>query len=119
MNLEPRQHLHGYLRRRSPWGPPWWIYGAAFGAANVIRQGAIIVTPSEVPQSIRVASWAATALLVIAVINGVAVLRGRRTDATTPHQQTPLVPTWPLRRRSHSVGEQPSPKEQSEPKEDT
>jgi hypothetical protein len=78
MTRELRQLLRLYLGRRSPWGPPWWVYGVAFGTANLIRQVVIIVTPVEIPQSIRVVSWVATALVVVVIINGVAVMLGRR-----------------------------------------
>ena len=78
MTSQLRQLLHAYTSRRSPWGPPWWIYGVAFGAANLIRQAVIIVTTAEIPQSIRVASWVATALVVIIVVNSIAVALQRR-----------------------------------------
>ena len=81
MTSQLRQLLHAYTSRRSPWGPPWWIYGVAFGAANLVRQVVIIVTTAEIPQAIRVASWVATALVVIIVINSVAVALQRRGDA--------------------------------------
>jgi hypothetical protein len=77
MTVKLRQLLHDYASRRSPWGPPWWIYGVAFGVANLIRQAAIIAIPAEISQPIRIASWVATALLVFGLVSGVAVL-GRR-----------------------------------------
>jgi hypothetical protein len=73
MTSRLRQLLHAYTSRRSPWGPPWWIYGVAFVAANLVRQVVIMVTTAEIPQAVRVASWVATALVVIIVINSVAV----------------------------------------------
>jgi hypothetical protein len=45
----------------------------AFVAANLVRQVVIMVTTAEIPQAVRVASWVATALVVIIVINSVAV----------------------------------------------
>ena len=98
MTSQLRQLLHAYTSRRSPWGPPWWIYGVAFGAANLVRQVVIIVTTAEIPQAFRVASWVATALVVIIVINSVAVALRRRGDAAQLGQARTLVPMWPLRR---------------------
>jgi hypothetical protein len=88
MNAQLRQLVHAYINRRSPWGPPWWIYGVSYGAANLVRQAVIIATPAEVPQSIRILSWASTALLVIAVVNGVAFLLGRGRQRATPPADT-------------------------------
>ena len=111
MNTQLRQLLRAYARRRSPWGPPWWIYGVAFGAANLLRQVVMLVSPAEVPQPIRVASWIATALLVIVVINAAAVARRVRRDHAGPATrtrstrsgdsaaQTARWPTPPLRHR--------------------
>ena len=78
MTAQLRQLLHAYASRRSPWGPPWWIYGVAFAAANLVRQVLIGVTTAEMPQAFRVASWVATALLVITLVNSVAVVLRRR-----------------------------------------
>ena len=75
MTARLRQLLHDYATRRSPWGPPWWIYGVAFGVANLIRQAVIIAIPSEIPQVVRIASWVLTALLVFGIVTGVAVVR--------------------------------------------
>lgn len=72
MTTAPRQLLADYISRRSPWGPPWWIYGVAFGAANLIRQGAIYLAPGEVSTPVRIASWLATLLLTFGVINTIA-----------------------------------------------
>ena len=88
------------MSRRSPWGPRWWLYGVAFGAANVVRQVAIILTTAEIPQVVRVASWVATALVVIVVINGVAVALQQRGGGPAPlGSARTLDPMWPLRRR--------------------
>ena len=68
---------------------------------------------AEVPQSIRVASWLATALLVIATINGVAVVLRRWARPQGWTQRTghppPLAPLWPLRGRDERLGESLSP----------
>jgi hypothetical protein len=79
MASELRRLMRTYTSRRSPWGPPWWIYGLAFGAANLIRQVVIAVAPAEIPTYARVASWVATALLVIGVVNTAALVRRHRT----------------------------------------
>jgi hypothetical protein len=74
MTAQLRQLLHAYLSRRSPWGPPWWIYGVAFAAANLVRQIVIIVIADDTPQALRATSWVATALLVILTVNTVAAV---------------------------------------------
>ena len=99
MSTQLRQLLHASMSRRSPWGPPWWLYGVAFGAANVVRQVAIILTTAEIPQVVRVASWVATALVVIVVINGVAVTLQRGGGPAPLGSARTLDPMWPLRRR--------------------
>jgi hypothetical protein len=73
-----RQLFRAYVNRRSPWGPPWWIYGVAFGALNLIRQAVILLTPAEIPQSVRIASWGATALVVLGGVNLVAFVLRRQ-----------------------------------------
>jgi membrane protein implicated in regulation of membrane protease activity len=72
--------LRTYLSRRSPWGPPWWIYGVAFGAANLIRNAVIIAGPGEIPALAGIASWLGSALLVVLAVNAVAFLLGRRAE---------------------------------------
>jgi hypothetical protein len=57
----------------------------AFGVANLARQVVIILTPAEIPQTVRVASWVATALVVFAVINGVALVLRRRAPCQLGH----------------------------------
>ncbi|MGH9230575.1 MAG: hypothetical protein ACRD07_17930 [Acidimicrobiales bacterium] len=79
-----RRLLRDYVGRRSPWGPPWWVYGVVFGTANLIRQVVIIVAPGEVSAPVRVTSWVATVVLVIGAINGVAAVLRRR---ARPHQR--------------------------------
>ncbi len=78
MTPKLRQLPHAYVHRRSPWGPPWWIYGVAYGAANLIRQAVTIVAAPDMSTPARVGSWAATALLVIGIVNTAAVARRRR-----------------------------------------
>jgi hypothetical protein len=113
MTSQLRQLLHTYTSRRSPWGPPLWIYGVAFGALNAVRHAVLIVSGAQIPQAARVASWVATALVVILAINTVAVALQRRGVATAPGQSPALAPMWPLRRgterrhepsRPHSTG---------------
>jgi hypothetical protein len=74
-----RPLVRAYVQRRSPWGPPWWIYGVSYGVLNFIRQVVIITTAAEMSTQARVASWLATALVVIAVVNSVAAILRRRT----------------------------------------
>jgi hypothetical protein len=80
----PRQLLSDYVSRRSPWGPPWWIYGVTYGAANLVRQVVIIAIPAEVSTPVRIASWVVTALLVIGVINTAAAILRRGTRRHDP-----------------------------------
>ena len=98
MKTRLQQRLHAYAARRSPWGPPWWIYVVAFGAVNLIRQLAIALTPAQVPPSIGIASWAASALVVIAVVNAAAVALQRRDGANRREHPQELAPMWPLLR---------------------
>jgi hypothetical protein len=84
-----RQLLRAYVSRRSPWGPPWWIYGVAYGAANLVRQAVAIIATPEMSTPARVGSWAATALLVIGIVNAAAAVVRRhearkRAAATAP-----------------------------------
>jgi hypothetical protein len=74
MTPAPRELLNAYISRRSPWGPPWWVYGVTFGAANLIRQAAIMLSPADIPNPVRVASWVATVLLTLGLVNGVALV---------------------------------------------
>ena len=84
----------------------------AFAAANLVRQAVIIVTTAEIPQAMRVASWVATALVVIIAINSIAVAL-RRGDAAPLGKASTLAPIWPLRRRDErgheSDGSPPNP----------
>ena len=84
MTAAPGQLLQAYISRRSPWGPPWWVYGVTFGAANLVRQAAIHLAPGEVSTPVRVASWLVTLLLTVGVINTVAAVlrRGPKEEAT-------------------------------------
>jgi hypothetical protein len=112
LTVQPRHLLRAYTSRRSPWGPPWWIYGVAFGAANLIRSVVVIVSGAETSQPMRIAAWSATAIVVITVVNGVAVLLARRGDAA-PRAHA-LAPLWPLRRDGRvpeQVVEQRQPRE--------
>jgi len=72
-----RQLFRAYVGRRSPWGPPWWIYGVAYGVLNLIRQAVIGLAAPELSTPGRVTSWAATALIVIGGVNTVDVARRR------------------------------------------
>jgi hypothetical protein len=84
MTAQLRQLLHTYLSRRSPWGPPWWIYGVAFAAANFIRQAVFIVIADDTPQALRAVSWVATALVVILTVTAVYRVSVERGDVSPP-----------------------------------
>jgi hypothetical protein len=108
VNSQLRQLLHAYSSRRSPWGPSWWVYGVAFGAVNLIRQAVIILTPTEIPQSIRVASYLVTALAVVVVINGIAVTRRRRRDPAQRGKRCSSHRSGPSAVPRHTVSSQPN-----------
>ncbi len=74
MTSHLRRLLRSYVSQRSPWGPPWWVYVVAFGAANLVRQGAILLAPAAIPTWARVASWVVTLALVVGVVTGVDAL---------------------------------------------
>ncbi len=85
-----RQLVRGYLSRPSPWGPPWWIYGVAFGVLNLIRQGVIVLAAPGLSTPLRVASWAATALVALGAVNTVAAVLRRRTPCPV-HETAPAA----------------------------
>jgi hypothetical protein len=92
---EIRKLFRAYIERRSPWGPPWWIYGVTYGALNVIRQAAIIVAAADLSTPVRVASWVATALVAFGGVNAVAAVQGRWTARRDVGALPPeTVPSW-------------------------
>jgi hypothetical protein len=100
MTPAPRQLFQAYINRRSPWGPPWWVYGVTFGVANLIRQVAIMLSAAEVSSPARVASWVATVLLTVALVNTVAFALRRLTsrrhvDAAPPPEIAQLITAPP------------------------
>jgi hypothetical protein len=102
MSPHIRHLFHAYTSRRSPWGPPWCIYGVSFGAATLLRHTITLMNP-EIPQTLRVLTWLASALVVVVVVNGVAIVLRAIGDA--PQTLTPL---WPLR-RGHDRAEATDP----------
>jgi hypothetical protein len=62
-----------------------------------------------IPQTVGVASWLATALLVIVVINLVAVVLRRGAAAAQSGQTQTLEPLWPLRRAPSAAAEHGRP----------
>ena len=80
MTRSVRQLSRDYVSRRSPWGPPWWIYGAAYGVLNLIRQAVIGLAAPDMSTAVRVTSWAATALIAIGGVTTVDVVRRRWTE---------------------------------------
>jgi hypothetical protein len=92
MTPEIRRLFHAYVSRRSPWGPPWWVYGVTYGALNVIRQAVIILAAADLSTPARVTSWVVTALVAFGGVNAVAaILRrwGERRDVLgIPVQET-------------------------------
>jgi membrane protein implicated in regulation of membrane protease activity len=104
MSANPSRLLRTYVSRRSPWGPPWWIYGVAFGAANLIRNAVIIAGPGEIPALAGAASWLATALLVVLAVNAVAFVHRRTGPASTPPQPEPPPTGAPEPARATQLG---------------
>jgi hypothetical protein len=98
MTAQLRRLLHAYVSRRSPWGPPWWIYGVSFAGLNLVRQALILMTAAEPLQALGVVTWFATALIVIIVVNGVAVALRPQREAAMRRASRPMAPLWPLRR---------------------
>jgi hypothetical protein len=96
-----RQLFQAYISRRSPWGPPWWVYGVTFGVANLIRQVAIMLSPGEISNAARVASWVGTVLLTLGLVNAVAFalrhLAGRRHVDAASAPEIGQLPTAPER----------------------
>jgi hypothetical protein len=99
MNAHLEGLFHTYVSRRSPWGPPWWIYGVSFAMVNAARQAVILMSGAAPPAVVGVAAWLASALIVIAVINAVAVARRAPADGASSAAMPPLRPLWPLHRR--------------------
>jgi len=84
MTRSPRQLFRDYVSSRSPWGPPWWIYGVTYGVANLVRQAVIIAIPAEVSTPVRIASWIVTILFTIGIVNTAAFVLGHRTQRHAP-----------------------------------
>jgi hypothetical protein len=72
-----RHLFDAYVSRRSPWGPPWWIYGLAYGVLNLVRQAVILLAAADISTPARVVSRLATALVVIVGVNAVAFVHRR------------------------------------------
>lgn len=60
--------------RTTPFGGPWWIYALCIGGANIARQ---LLLPDDVDTWIQVTTFAATVLVVGALVAG--FFRWRRT----------------------------------------
>ena len=41
MSATIRRSARAYLDRRTTWGPPWWVYAVALGAANLVREAVL------------------------------------------------------------------------------
>jgi hypothetical protein len=114
---EPTSHVSwlasAYLSRRSPWGPPWWIYAVSFGALNIVRHAIVLMAP-EIPQPIRISAFVGTAVLVIVVVNAAAVVLQR---ASHMHGRYALSPMWPFARSNgEHVGRAPQRTDAAEPR---
>ena len=97
MSASIRSLFDAYVSRRSPWGPPWWVYGVTYGGLNLIRQAAILLAATEMSPPLRVASWAVTALVAIVAVNTAAVVLRRRSvhqaaEAVRAHEMAPVDP---------------------------
>lgn len=70
-----RRTVRAYVDRRTPWGPPWWVYAVALGAANLVRQA--LLWGSDPGTAVDVASFLAMVAIVFGTVTGVAVLLRR------------------------------------------
>lgn len=77
--VEPLGLLRRYLRRRTPWDAPWWLYVVTIGAANIARQ---LLFP-EMPTAVRIATFA---VMVLGV--GLLVTVAHRTITDRPTRRS-------------------------------
>ena len=66
MRTTIRRTARAYVDRRTPWGPPWWVYALALGIANLTRQ-AIVWRTDPAP----VVGLAAFVVMLVVVVGGV------------------------------------------------
>jgi hypothetical protein len=71
-----RTVVQAYADRQTPWGPPWWTYAVAIGAANLIRQ---LVMRGDVSTVAQVATFVGMVVTVATVVTVVhSRVHGRR-----------------------------------------
>jgi hypothetical protein len=78
----PSAALRRHLRRRTPWGAPWWLYVAAIGAANVARQ---LLLPADTSTAARIATFGVMVIAVGALVTAA----HRLVTARTPRRGRP------------------------------
>lgn len=71
-----RRTVRTYLDRRTPWGPPWWVYAVALGAANLLRQAFLWRT--DAGTTVSLVTFVAMAAVVVGAVTGVHRLVGGR-----------------------------------------
>jgi len=71
-----RRTARTYLDRRTPWGPPWWVYAVALGAANLVRQA--VLWRTDAGSAVGLAAFVVMVLVVFGAVTGTATLLGRR-----------------------------------------
>ena len=71
-----RRMARAYLDRRTPWGPPWWVYAIALGAANLVRQA--VLWRTDASSAAGLAAFVVMVPVVFGAVTGAAVLLGRR-----------------------------------------
>ncbi len=71
-----RRTARTYLDRRTPWGPPWWVYAVTLGAANLVRQA--VLWRTDAGSTVGLAAFVVMVLVVFGAVTGTATLLGRR-----------------------------------------
>ena len=76
MSATVRRTARAYLDRRTPWGPPWWVYAVALGAANLVRQA--VLWRTDAGAAVGFAAFVAMVLVVFGAVTGAAAVLRRR-----------------------------------------
>ena len=76
MSATIRRTARAYLDRRTPWGPPWWVYAVALGAANLVRQA--VLWRTDAGAAVGFAAFVAMVLVVFGAVTGAAAVLRRR-----------------------------------------
>ena len=72
MSSTIRRTARAYLDRRTPWGPPWWVYAVTLGAANLVRQA--VLWRTDAGSTVGLAAFVVMVLVVFGAVTGTATL---------------------------------------------